>query len=76
MEGHANALQQLLLPHRYQMSRETVFPSPTSLSWFMRQNRERLTKAGALLQVGGRNLIDEARFDEVVVEVGRERAAA
>jgi len=76
MDVSATELGQLKPPHKYQATREEVFPSSTSLAWFMRQNRARLVEAGALLQISGRNLVHCEKFDAVVIEIGREKVAA
>jgi hypothetical protein len=68
-------LSSLKLPASYQADRAEVFPGIESFRWFLRQHRPRLIKAGALLTIGGRHLVDPARFDQVVVVVGREAAA-
>lgn len=73
MEVAATELHKLKPPHKYQAQREEVFHSQTSLAWFMRRNRARLVSAGALVQVAGRNLIHEDKFDSVVLALGREK---
>ena len=66
MDVSATELHKLKPPHKYQAAREEVFPSATSLAWFMRQHRARLIEAGALVQIAGRNLLHEERCDRVV----------
>lgn len=70
MDVVATELNKLKPPHKYQAQREEVFPSATSLAWFMRQHRARLIEAGALVQISGRNLLHEERFDKLVLEIG------
>lgn len=65
----------LCRPEDYQsLGRQHLFPSPTSISWFIRLNRDRLVKAGAILKVGNRMVVDPDKFDAVVLLVGRELA--
>jgi len=47
-----------------------VFPGIESLRWFIRQNREPLAEAGALVTINRRVLIDPEPFNRVVLEVG------
>lgn len=54
----------------YQEARPRLFPSESSLRWYLRHNRAELVAAGALLLHTGRWLVDAARFDAFV----RERA--
>lgn len=75
MESSSNGLSNLLTPQRYQTGREHCFPSATSLSWFIRKNRTRLVTAGALVQVAGRNLVHESRFDAEVLAIGQQALA-
>lgn len=58
----------------YRAARAHIFRSPSSLKWFLRQHREELTKAGALLIVANRQMLDPAKTDEVVLQVGQRRA--
>jgi hypothetical protein len=69
-------LGKLTTPQRYQVTREHLFPSGTSLQWFIRSNRDRLIGAGALYQIAGRNLLHCDKFDAVVLDVGAEKVAA
>jgi hypothetical protein len=70
------ALGRLITPTNYQATRQHVFPSQTSLQWFVRSHRQRLVKTGALVTIAGRNLIDEQEFDSEVIAIGRETAQA
>jgi hypothetical protein len=69
-------IDQLIAPEQYQATRSAVFHSMPSLSWFIRQHREQLLAAGALLSPTGRKMIHAGRFDQVVLEVGQRRAEA
>lgn len=60
----------------YREQRPNIFPSVASLDWFMRNNRQQLVDAGALLMLTGRLMVDPPKFDAVVGEVGRQKAAA
>jgi hypothetical protein len=64
------ALTDLKSPRDYIETRQHVFPSATSLKWFIRQHRAALNVAGALSRPLGRDLIHESKFDAVVVSVG------
>ena len=68
------ALAGLLTPTAYRETRQHVFPSEGSLSWALRQHRDRLVQAGALVKLGGALLIVESPFDAVMLEVGQEAA--
>lgn len=58
----------------YRQRREHVFPSDGSLTWFVRQHRARLVKAGALVMLGGQWHAHEPKFDSTVLEIGQEAA--
>lgn len=60
----------------YQQRHENIFKSRESVRWFIRRHRARLMERGALTAPLGELLIDEEAFNEVVREVGAERAAA
>jgi uncharacterized membrane protein YgaE (UPF0421/DUF939 family) len=63
----ANQLAKLKTPEAYQADRANIFPSKTSLQWYMRTRREQLVKARALLVPAGRMMIDPEAFDQVVL---------
>ncbi|MDP2007843.1 MAG: hypothetical protein Q8K45_19395 [Rubrivivax sp.] len=67
-------LSALVAPRDYQAQRQNLFPSPTSLEWYARQNRDRLIDAGALLMHSGRWYVHAEKFDACVFAVGAERA--
>lgn len=75
MNSSLNGLSSLLTPQRYQASREHCFPSATSLTWFIRSHRARLVRAGALVQVAGRNLVHEEKLDAEVLAIGQQSLA-
>lgn len=50
--------------------RTHIFPSESSLQWFIRKNKQLLIQSRALLNPTGRTLINENNFDDVVLEVG------
>lgn len=60
----------------YKAQRQHLFPSETSLAWYIRRNRAELVKAGALLIIGKRQYINPAPFDQVVVRIGMATAEA
>ncbi len=60
----------------YQQRHENIFRSRESVRWFIRRHRARLTERGALIAPTGELLIVEDLFNQVVQEVGAERAAA
>lgn len=69
------SLSELQPPPQYRASgREHIFPSPGSLDWFIRRERERLVKAGALRLIAGRWMVVPSAFDRVVLEVGLQAA--
>lgn len=63
-------LTRLKLPADYIKTRQHIFPSVTSLKWFIRQHRSQIHDARAMSRPLGRDLIDEVKFDEVVIAVG------
>lgn len=62
----------------YRQGREHVFPSDGTLEWFCRTQRDKLTRCGALVKVGGLWFINAPKFDAYVMNGGRidEREAA
>lgn len=64
-------LHQLRTPKDYiSDGRSHVFPSESSLQWFIRKNKALLIQSSALLCPTGRTLINAQNFDEVVYSVG------
>lgn len=54
----------------------STFPSKDSLKWFVRQHRETLAKAGALICITGRLRFHPALFQRAAVEIGQTSARA
>jgi hypothetical protein len=52
-----------------------LFPSDTSLRWHLRKHRPAYVEAGALLEIGGRHMIDVEKFEAVLRQVGQRVAA-
>lgn len=53
-----------------------VYRTPDSLKWFLRQHRDELVEAGALLAPAGRLLVHPQRFEAAVQQIGQRLAAA
>lgn len=51
------------------------FPTKHSLDWFIRRHRDQLAACGALIIVTGRLHFHPDRFEQAVVEIGRQAAA-
>jgi len=68
----------LQTPAEYQAERSAVFPSVASLEWFVRQHRNELADAGAIVAPTGRRLVVVDVFDQAVLQIGarRERRGA
>jgi len=67
------SLQQLEV---FQIANQHVFPSLTSLRWFYRSHRAELLKAGAVVELAGRLLINAPVFAEKAIKIGNKVAAA
>lgn len=67
-------LEDLVPLEEYRQSRTVIFRSQTGLEWLIRHNRNRLTRAGALLVLGGRRFANPPVFDREVLAIGREAA--
>jgi hypothetical protein len=61
---------ELARPIDYQAARANVFPSEESLRWFVRQHRDELIAAGAIVAPAGRKLISPQAFDKAVLSIG------
>lgn len=72
--GAAQPLQ-LLRPNDYRAGRIAIFPSSESFRWFVRQNRNELVQAGALMCPTGSWLVQPDAFDRAVMNIGVRRAA-
>ncbi|MEN9901631.1 MAG: hypothetical protein RL651_295 [Pseudomonadota bacterium] len=55
---------------------QRFFCSLESLRWFLREHRESLIKAGALIKIARQVHIVRPEFDEAVIRVLREKAMA
>lgn len=69
-----NDLEALVTPADYQAMRPNVFRTQQGVVWFVRQHREELAKEGALHVVAGRNMLNPAKTDAVVLAVGSRQA--
>jgi hypothetical protein len=58
----------------YQSERSHVFPSESSLQWFVRRHKAALVDSGALLMLAGRKVVEPQAFDRVVMKVGMQSA--
>lgn len=67
-------LEQLVLLTEYRSQRRHLFPSPSSLDWFLRKHRSGLVRAGALLLHTGRWFAAIDKFDAYVVDAGTQAA--
>ena len=59
---------------QWQLANEHLFPTPVALRWHLDRHRERYEQAGALFMLGGRFVIDPAKFEAVTLEIGRQQA--
>lgn len=71
-----HSLSDLMLPADYQRGRETVFPSEASVLWQLRQNRVAVVKAGAMVRLSGRCLINAPAMDRFMERLGAAAAKA
>ena len=53
---------------------EQTFPTEQSAKWFVRQHRDELVEAGALIVLTGRLRFHPQRFKEAAVTIGRNLA--
>lgn len=60
----------------YRESRGSIFPSESSMRWWMRQHREQAVSAGALLMIRGTWFAHAKKLDELVLSEGQREAAA
>ena len=64
-------LDDLMSPKDYISDGRThIFPSESSLLWFIRKNKKLLTTYKAVISPTGRTLINAPCFDQVVMYVG------
>jgi hypothetical protein len=59
-------------PKEYQLCRDNLWPSLSSLQWFIRRNYECLVQRSALVKLNGRKLIVTPLFDAAACEIGCE----
>jgi hypothetical protein len=76
-----DSLVQTQLPNlvtlaQYREARQQIFPSDTSLDWFLRKHRPYLVAVGGLLMIAGRWLVSPMEFDAYVLANGRSTAQA
>jgi hypothetical protein len=68
-------LNDLMSPKDYISNGRThVFPSESSLRWFIRKNKKKLIGTGAVLILAGRTMVDIDAFDKMVCQIGIESA--
>jgi hypothetical protein len=68
-------LSNLKTPKDYVFDGRThIFPSETSIRWFIRKNKQKLLETGAVLTLAGRTLVDIEVFDRLVCQIGIESA--
>lgn len=58
-----------------QVAVSATFPTPDSIRWFVRRNRDALVARGALIVVAGRMKFHPGRFKQAVVSIGQRAAA-
>ncbi len=69
------SLEKLQQLETFQTANAHIFPSVPSLRWFYRQHRAELLKAGAIVELAGRLLVDAPVFAETAMVIGRRAAA-
>lgn len=69
------ALQLLEIEEWRQRYAAHVYRTPDSIKWFLRQHRDELIEAGALVAPTGRFLVNPQRFDAAVHKIGQRLAA-
>jgi hypothetical protein len=55
----------------FQAANAVIFPSETSLRWFLRVNRRELVELDAVTQIAGRLLIHPENFAKAATAIGR-----
>jgi hypothetical protein len=60
----------------YGEARHQVFPSASSMAWFVRQHKSELVERGAILMIAGRWFVEPSVFDAYIVEHGKTAARA
>jgi hypothetical protein len=66
-----NLLNHIKTRDAYREAREHIFPSESSLEWFIRKNRPQLVAAKALLSINGRVFVNQSEFDGFLLELGQ-----
>jgi hypothetical protein len=61
---------------QYREARSHIFPTATSLDWHLRTHKTEWIKAGALLVLAGRRMVNPAIADELVLKAGQAAAEA
>lgn len=69
------ALQLMDLEEWRQKFAAHVYRTPDSIKWFLRQHRDELIEAGALVAPNGRFLVQPQRFETAVHQIGQRLAA-
>ena len=67
---HATEVASLVQLCEYREQRQHIFPSQSSLDWFLRKHRKGLVESGALLMLTGRWFVDPFSFDAYMVSAG------
>lgn len=67
-------IHRLVAPEVYQEARPTLFPSKSSIRWYMRRHKAALAERGATVMHGNRWLVDQTRFDLFVKEESQKLA--
>lgn len=66
MNTHAAGLMSVA---EYQRTRTTLFPTASSLAWYLRTHKGDLVQAGAMLMHRGIWHVDAERFDQAVRDI-------
>jgi len=74
-EAASSALDRLVTPDEYQARRSRIFPSQTSLRWYLRVHRTSLIERGALIRIAGRLMLDSPALDRAVIEIAASASA-
>lgn len=69
------AVAALVTRDNFRAARPAVFPSEGSLEWFIREQKDALIAAGAIVLLRQRWLIDPVAFDSCLLKIGAAHAA-
>lgn len=58
----------------YREQNTHVFPSASSLDWFIRQHRTELIQSGAIVKIAKRWLVAPTVFDTTAIQIGKRLA--